>query len=354
LAAVNKIPQSLVIYLRRGWLAAFLLIALATLLPLLSFSVGERFWPGFFYAPFYTNNVLTDPTTPAAKAGLKPEDRVIGLNGVRIEYLGEITNRQGKSGSPISLVYELGRELAAINLPVERQNLARLLEKWVVFALGGLGLVIWGWPKNNWLALAGASLLVASGDYWLNPGAGRQSGFDPGALTASGEWGLATTKWSTYFYWPLWLVVWLVVGLSLVESLNSLRKPKLLKLLRIVIVTLALTQLAVYLYEAARTARYNNPDYITFYLRLIWWPDWAGLLALGLWAALRHNDRRFWLGLAGLLLGVGGFGAAVLFAVALPGPGPQWYALGLGLAGWAWAYPGNPARSRVISTGNRG
>lgn len=349
MAAVNKTSRPLIIYLRRAWLVGFCLAAFATLLPLLSFGAGERFWPGFFYAPFYTNSVFSDPTTPAARAGLAPEDRVIGLNGVRVEFLREITARQAKAGGNISLVYELGRELSALNLSVERQSWERLLEKWAIFGPGGLGLAAWGWRKDSWLALVGATLLMASGDYWLNPGAGRESGFDPGSFLASGEWSLVTTKWSTYFYWPLWLGVWLVVGLGMVERLKASRN--LLKLLRIILVTLSLTGLAVYLYEAARTARFNNPDYIIFYFRLIWGPGWAFGLAIGLWVALRQNKWQSWLSLAGLVLLAGGFGAATLFEVALPGPGPQWYALGLGLTSWAWNYSGKAAKPRSKSAG---
>lgn len=351
MAAVNKPLKALICYLRRAWLAAFCLVVLATVLPLLSFSLGERYWPGFFYLPFYTNSVVTDPQTPAAIAGLKPEDRVIGLNGVRIEYLHEITARQGRAGGNITLVYELGLELASINLPVERLNWDRLLEKWSALLVGGVGLAVWGWRKRQGLAMAGAMLMVASGDYLLNPGAGRESGFDPGTFMNIGTGGLATAKWSTYFYWPLWLLVWLIVGLTLINQLKGFQSRKLLRFLRIVAITCALSGLAVYFYEAARTARYNNPDYITFYFRLVWWPAWAALLALGIWAFIKNKKWQGWLGLAGMALLVVGYGAVILYAVKVPGPGPQWYALGLVLAGWAWAYSGKAAKPFSNSAG---
>lgn len=335
--------------MRPVWLVIFGLTTVATLLPLVSFGAGDRYWPGLFYAPFYTNAVFTDPATPAARAGLRPEDRVIGQNGVRIEFLRELVTAEGRLGGNVSLVYELGRELAAIKVPVEQLGFERLFDKWAVFVLGGFGLAGWGWRKKSGLAMAGAVLLMVSGDYWLNPGAERLSGFDPASFLASGEWGMATTKWSTYFNWPLWVLVWLVVGLELAGRLKTRRR--VVKLLRSVLATLALTELAVYIYEAARTARFNNPDYITFHLRLVWWPGWLLLLFLGLWVAVQRNRWQIWLALVGLIMLVVGFGATTLYAVEVPGPGPQWYALGLVLASWAWNYSGKTARPRSNSAG---
>ena len=327
----------------------FILVALATLLPLLSFAAGERYWPGLFYAPFYTNNVFSDPSVPAAVAGLKPEDRVIGLNGVRIEFLREITVRQGQANSSIALVYELGRELAALNVPVEKQSWGRLFDKWAVFGLGGLGLAAWGWRRQNRLAQVGGLILLASGDYWLNPGAERLSGFDPAAFVASGEWGMAPAKWSTYFYWPLWLALWGVVGWGLIERLAGRRKIRVF--LKILLATFALAELAVYTYEAVRTARFNNPDYITFHIRAVWWPGWALVFILAAWVCWKQRRWKGWLGLAGLIVLVVGPGAMAFYAVLVPGPGPQWYALGLVLTAWAWGYAGRAARPRSKSAG---
>lgn len=335
--------------MRPVWLVIFSLVTVATLLPLVSFSAGDRYWPGFFYAPFYTNGVFTDPTTPAARAGLAPEDRVIGQNGVRIEFLREMVTAEGRLGGDVSLVYELGRELAAIKVPVEKLGFDRLFDKWAVFVIGGLGLAAWGWRKKSGLALIGSLLLMASGDYWLNPGAERLSGFDPASFIASGEWGMATTKWSTYFYGPLWVLVWLVIGLELAGRLKARRR--FLKLTRIVLATLTLTELAVYIYEAIRTARFNNPDYITFHFRLVWWPGWLLLLFLGLWVAFQRKRWQSWLALVGLIVVVVGFGATTLYAVEVPGSGPQWYALGLALASVAWSYSGRAASPRSNSAG---
>lgn len=349
MTAVKQLSPILNKAWRKTWPVIFSLAALATLLPLLSFAAGERYWPGFFYAPFYTNNVFSDPTVPAAIAGLKPEDRVVGLNGVRIEFLGEITNRQGRAGGNVSLVYELGRELAAISVKVERQSWGRLFDKWAVFGLGGLGLAVWGWWKRQRLAQIFSLVLIASGDYWLNPGAERLSGFDPAAFVVSGEWGLATAKWSTYFYWPLWLALWGIVAWELIERLQVRRRISLF--LKILLATFALAELVVYTYEAARTARFNNPDYITFHIRTVWWSGWALVLILAILACLREKRWNCWLGLVGLIVGVAGFGATTFFAVELPGPGPQWYALGLVVTSLAWDYPGKAARPHSNSAG---
>lgn len=328
------------------------LVALATLLPLLSFAAGERYWPGFFYAPFYTNNVFSDPDVPAARAGLKPEDRVIGLNGVRIEFLRAITTEQGREGGSVALVYELGRELAAIKVPVEPLGWGRLFDKWFPLILGGLGLAAWGWRKRNRLAQVGAMVLIASGDYWLNPGAERLSGFDPASFVASGEWGMASTKWSTYFYWPLWVALWGLMGWGLIGQVKARRR--ILIFLRALLAAVSLAELAVYLYEALRTARFNNPDYITFHIRAVWWPGWLAVLVLALVAFTRRNRRndwQQWVGLLGLIIFVVGFGATTFFAIEIPGPGPQWYALGLLVTAWAWDYWGRAARPRSNSPG---
>ena len=349
MAAVKQLALIPYKGLRKTWPVIFFLVTLATLVPLLSFAAGERYWPGFFYAPFYTNNVFSDPTVPAAAAGLKPEDRVIGLNGVRIEFLRAITARQGQAGGNVSLVYELGRELAAISVPVERQSWERLFDKWAVFGLGGLGLAAWGWRKRQRLAQIFSLVLIASGDYWLNPGAERLSGFDPAAFVTSGEWGFASAKWSTYFYWPLWLALWGIAGWELIERLQVRRRT--LIFLKKVLGTFALAELAIYSYEAIRTARFNNPDYITFHIRTIWWPGWAPVFVLATLVCFRQKRWPCWLGLGGLIVGVAGFGAAVFYAVELPGPGPQWYALGLVVTVWAWSYLDRAVRPRSNSPG---
>lgn len=331
----------------------FGLVTIASLLPLLSFAAGERYWPGFFYAPFYTNSVFSDLTVPAAIAGLRPEDRVIGLNGVRIEFLRQITAQQGAVGGRVSLVYELGRELAAISVPVEHQPWGRLLDKWAVFGLGGLGLAGWGWRKREKPAQVGALVLVASGDYWLNPGAERLSGFDPASFGASGEWSLATAKWSTYFYWPLWLALWGVVGWELIGRLRV--RPRISRFLKILLLTFALAELAVYAYEATRTATFNNPDYITFHVRTVYWPGFALVLILAILVAGQQRRWNWWLGLAGLIAFGAGLGASAFYAVTVVGPGPQWYGLGLVAAAWAWDgkrnYAGRVARPRSNSAG---
>jgi len=352
LVGAKKFSSALNKAWEKTWPGLFVLVILATLLPLLSFSSGERYWPGFYYAPFYTNSVFSDPDVPAARSGLKPEDRVIGLNGVRIEFLREITAEQGRAGGSLSLVYELGRELAAIKVPVEQVGWGRLFDKWAVFILGGLGLAGLGWRTRNRVTQVGALVFLASGDYWLNPGAERLSGFDPASFVASGEWGMASSKWSTYFYWPLWLALWGVIAWVLLGQLKVRRR--ILFVLRALLGAFALADLAVYIYEALRTARFNNPDYITFHIRAVWWPGWALVLVLAIAAVIRLNrgsEWRWWAGLVGLVIFVLGFGAPIFYAVEIPGPGAQWYALGLVLTSWAWSYWGKAARPRSNSAG---
>jgi hypothetical protein len=81
---------------------------------------------------------------------------------------------------------------------------------------------------------------------------------------------------------------------------------------------------------------------------------WALALVLIIGVVIRLNRAngwRWWVGLAGLVIFVVGFGAPIFYAVEMPGPGPQWYALGLALTGWAWHYRGKAARPRSNSAG---
>lgn len=322
-----------------GWLVVFLIALVASLGPLLS----QRTWPGFFYAPFYTTNAFTDPTTPAWRVGLRPEDRVIGLNGERIERLAQAGVKGLSGAAQFSLVYELGRELAVLEVSNEPLGWLRLLEKAGPLVAAALALLGLGLRRGLLWGRVGALALVAALDYWLNPGAGRESGFDPVGWWQLGGGLLATAKWTTYLYWPLWTLLWasLVYGLVQQDRVSRRRKVALAVLGAVIA-----GQLGAYTYEAVKTATYNNPDYIIFHVRMVFWPMWGALLTLAsllLWQ--KRREWQAWAGWLGLVSFVAGYGVVTVFDSAWPGPGPQWYGLGLVLYGaTAWTTRSNSAR----------
>lgn len=308
------------------------LVLLASVGPLVGQLSSSGYWPGFFYAPFYTANVFSDPTTPAGAAGLRPEDRVIGLRPARIERLAELTDRAGAVGGKVTLIYELGRELTSVEVPVTRLDWGRGAEKAGPLLVAGLLLVGLGWQKRQgWAGLVALPLLAAP-DYWLNPGAGRESGFDPAHWLANGQFLFVSAKWSSFLYWPLWTLAWAGLSLSVAGQLFQFQK-RAGGLARALILTALAAELAAYLYDAIKTATYNNPDYVIWHARAVFWPGWGLLLGLtGLWA-WRKQTWAAWVGLLGLALFVAGFAFPTTFDTALPGPGPQWYALALLILG---------------------
>jgi hypothetical protein len=298
---------------------------LASLLPFLA--VVGRPWPGFFYNPYYTTNVFTDQTTPAWKAGLRPEDRVIIINKLRIDRLQPETEKAGIGGE-ITLVYELGRVLASIPVQVEELSWFRFLEKAAPMYLTGLLLCFYGWAKTDiflkvfqWLC--GLALLIAS-DYFLGAGCGLESGLSCGS------------KWSAFGYWPLWSVAGAFGWAWLLKLLLASSKwYRWWGLCRLLLGLLLLLDLMHYLISALTSATYNNPDYIIWHNRGEFWLLWLGLvvlLAAAVWQKrLNLNWKKAVISGVGLGLFILGFVVPTTFDLSLPGLGPQWYSLGLAL-----------------------
>lgn len=317
---------------RAAWIAAYTLVLWLSLGPLLGLIGIGRYWPGFFYAPFYTTNLLTDPTTPAWQAGLRPSQRVVTANRERIDHLSPLTFQEGAANGTLSMVWEFAREAGTIQLKVEPLGWERIFEKWGPLLVTGLLLGWLGWRGYRWAGLAGLALLAAI-DYLLNPGSGRETGFDPAGWLALGRWEIATAKWSTYFYWPFWTLVWAALGWYLIGYLFH-NRPK--NIARAIIGAVAASELGAYGYEAAKTATFNNPNYMIYHVRDVFWPGWGALLLLALaFTWQRRRNWTAWVALAGLLLFLLGWAVPTTFDMAWPGPGPQWYAWGLGLFAFA-------------------
>ncbi|HEX2912900.1 MAG TPA: hypothetical protein VH186_18990 [Chloroflexia bacterium] len=319
----------------RGLVAIFGLSFLLTLLPLMGFMSGPRYWPGFFYAPFYTTNIFTDAQTPAAAAGLHSEDRVVGVaRSDRIDKLHEVTAQQGEAGAKIRLIYELGRELTAIQVQVEPLSWGRWLEKSGPLLLAALLMGLIGWRERKAFPFLLAIAVTAGLDYWLNRGAGRESGFDPAAWLSAGELLSLSAKWSAFLYWPLWTLACLTTALFVI---NRCLKGRLRRVALILVITAALSEFGAYCYEASKSATYNNPDYIIWHARAVFWWIWGFLLLLMLGVVLSRWRRwPIWLGLLGLAVFILGFMYPTTFDSAWSGPGPQWYALGLPLFGYGF------------------
>jgi hypothetical protein len=235
---------------------------------------------------------------------------------------------EGSAKGTLSLVWEFAREAGMIQVKVEPLGWERIFEKWGPLLGTGLLLGWLGWRGYRWAGGAGLALLAAI-DYLLNPGSGRETGFDPAGWLAAGRWEWASAKWSTYFYWPLWTLAWAALGWYIVGQLFQ-NRPR--GFAQAIIVALALAELGAYSYEAAKTATFNNPNYMVYHVRGVFWPGWGALLALALvfsWQGRR--SWRGWVALGGLSLFVLGWAVPVTFDMAWPGPGPQWYAWGLAL-----------------------
>lgn len=265
--------------------------------------------PGFIYSPFYTTNLFTDPTLNGYQMALRPEDRVIEVNKERIDQLDTAVVRNAK----VYLVYELVHALVGIRVPVQNWTINRMLEKASPLFLSGI-LLLWlnvRWllavqlvpvkagaendPPDNtdgsrsqprrenekWLilsgVLAGLALLTAP-DYFLAPGAGLNSGFDPVARWQAGEVLALTSKWSAYLYYPLWTLAAAACGVFQLKQLIT--KIRWQRWFMGIVGGLVTFDLADYIYAAYLTYRYNNPDYFVWHVRGEFWLLWPLLLIL--------------------------------------------------------------------------
>ncbi len=317
---------------------------LLSVLPLVG-AVGKP-WPGFFYSPFYTTNVFTDASLPAQQAGLRPEDRVIQAGALpgqwpRIERLTEQTRLAAAQNHPLTLVYELGRDLVTIPVKVELLDWLRLLEKaGPLFLTGGLLFFAGLTRPNNSLAwqifvFFSALALLAAPDYFLNAGNGRESGFLPDISN-----GLATSaKWSTFLYMPLWKIALTAGAIFYLQTIGNLQlatrnsqlpPPDHRQLFfQSLVIALLIFDLISYSYEAIKTAIYNNPDYVVWQGRTAFWPEWGGLTLLLVIGEIRRRGWKALLPIAGYVLFLGGFIIPTVFDLTPTGSGPQWYSLGL-------------------------
>lgn len=291
---------------------------------------GNRYWPGFFYAPFYTTNIFTDHTTPAGKLGLLPEYRVVAVNRQLMEKLYPLTAEKGATGKPIALLWEVGPgRLDFLTVPVEKLEWERVLEKYGVFLLSSLLFGWLAWRGNLAAGWAGLFCLAAA-DYWFNPGAGRLSGFDPASWWEQGQGGLASAKWSVFLYAPLGTLLWAALSLRLTQEIESRRVRQTL-----VAICLAglLAELASYSYDAIITAIYNNPNFVIFHARTVFW-GWLLPLGLAGWGVLGQPQLyQKWLQLAGLIVFVAGYVVQTTFDRDVVGfLGAQWFIVGLALA----------------------
>ncbi len=316
---------------RWGWLIALVVVAWLSVGPMIGLVTGPRYWPGLFYFPFYTTNLFTDPTTPGWEAGLRPEYRLVSVNRERIDRLAAQTEEQGAAGGTLLLLWESGRDAVFVRVPVVPLGWERILEKFGPLLLTSLGMTYLGWRGNNRLAYLSGLATLAALDYWLNPGTGRESGFDPAGWLSEGRFLMLSAKWSSYFYWPLWITVWAALGWHFAKLAFGGRSRRGIYAL---IAALTLAELAWYSYEAARTATFNNPDFITLHIRAIFWPAWV--IVFGLAVGFLWQNRlkpKAWLSLAALLTFFAGWAIPTTFNNAwLFVPGPQWFVITLLLA----------------------
>jgi hypothetical protein len=280
-------------------------------------------WPGFFYSPFYTTNVFTDSSTPAWEAGLRPEDRVILAGNSRIDRLHAETEKVG-NGNTLYLVYELGRQLAGIQVQVESLDFFRLAEKALPQYFAGLLAILLarGSLYPLFACISGIALIIAP-NYFLAAGCGLESGFEISGCATIG-------KWSAFFYFPLWSLAlgagWLETGLRLIKS----RRKRLW--FSSVVGLLLVFDLSGYLYASMNTATWNNPDFIVWHSRVEFWVGWLGFsLLFAVFHFKSGSSTRKILPLLALALFIAGFIFSTVFNIGWPGFGPQWYALSLPL-----------------------
>jgi hypothetical protein len=288
---------------------------------------------GFFYAPYYTNNIFTDPTMPGYQAGLRPEYRVVSVNRQLIDRLpAEIANTG--VGGTLFYVWELGNIADIISLKVESLSFWRLAEKASPFVLTAL-LLFWAAIRVKSLLLKTALYLsggaVSAGlDYFLVSGVGLKSGFDPALRLAQGDYLGLVGKWSAYAYFPLWslaLASWTLYfwGLWLEKY------PQWRKWAGSVIILVAFCNFSGHLYSSVLTEIYNNPNFTIFYSRGEFWLLWLPftLFAIAtIWLKLRISIRRRVLVTFGFILFITGYVASTIFdRNLLPFIGAQWWAL---------------------------
>lgn len=312
------------------------IILILTVLPLF----GRLIQPhsGFFYAPFYTNNLFTDTAMPAYQAGLRPEYRIVSVNHRLIDRLQAETNTLGAGGT-LFLIWELGNIADIIAVKVETLNLWRLLEKVLPFVL--IALVLYRQSLKNQpallkAALGLAALAITSGiDYFFVSGAGLGSGFDPSARLAQADYLGLLAKWSAHLYFPLWSPV-LAIGAAYFSGIWLKQRKKWRNWFWSVIALATFSNLCGHFYSAVLSIIYNNPNFTIFYSRGEFWLVWlpfSGFALLTLWLKIEAAFQQKVLISAGAGLFLTGYVAPTIFGkILLPAVGVQWWALlGVGL-----------------------
>lgn len=342
------------------------LVGLASILPLI-WSL-TRPMSGFIYSPFYTTNNFCDATVKGCQI-LHPEDRVIEVDHQRIDQLNQLTGQ----GGTLLLVYELVHALISFLAQTQAWTAGRLLEKSGPLLASGFVLIwfaiselrrnksgeiapetksllqkaIAAKSATNWLllsvVLSGLGLLAAP-DFYLAPGAGLTSGFDPVAHWHAGEYLALTAKWSTYLYYPIWtLAAATLATYHLQQLLNGLRW----RVWAIAVGWLLIgIDLIDYLYSAYLTHHYNNPDYYVWHTRSEFWPLWGCVLLLIWLPAIRSLRQTVLVSLLSRLaftLFLFGFIMPTVFDVTLPAFGVQWWAVAIIFYYRLRTFPKNPA-----------
>ena len=312
---------------------AGVLVGLASWLPLLG-ALGQPM-PGFIYSPFYTANIFNDASLNGYRAGLRPEDRVIQVNRQHIEQLTPLAAQSGE----LYLTYELKQALVSIPVQAQKWTVGRLLEKsgpllgagcWLIWLTIRLWLTPMSRNKHSLVAsvfLAGLALLSAP-DYFLAPGAGHESGFDPISHWHNGEYLATTAKWSSYFYGLLWTLAATALSIFWLQNLfdHTRVRPNVRQWAIATTLLLLGFDLGDYLFAALRTLRYNNPDYTVLHWRGEFWLLWPLVLTLAWVSKLKLNSRSVIQHFCLMFL-VAGFMVPTIFDWQWVGPGVQWYVI---------------------------
>lgn len=343
-SASNRVAVLLVLILAIAF-------GLASILPLI-WSL-TRPMSGFIYSPFYTTNNFCDATLNGCHI-LHPEDRVIEVDHARISQLNYLTGQ----GGTLYLVYELVHALIGITVETQQWTVGRLLEKSGPLFITGF-VLIWLMLKGlrqqpetlrnietkpivqkltglNWLLVSACLMglaLLATPDFYLAPGAGLDSGFDPLAHWQASEFLALTAKWSTYIYYPLWTLAAATLGTYRLQHLLAGRRGQTWA---IAVGWLLITiDLIDYCYSACLTHHYNNPDYYVWHTRSEFWPLWLSILLL-VWLPRSTASPKFLkLDIPNLLSRIAftvfllGFITPTVFDWMPPGLGVQWWAIAI-------------------------